>query len=82
MPPLRIYLETGTRWVFAGALEWPGWCRRDKSEETALDTQLEWASRYSKAVGVPVPTGSVEVVGRIGTRSGRNWRPGRSRTVG
>ena len=70
MKPLRIYLETGKRWVFAGALDWPGWCRRDKSEEAALDTQLEYASRYFKAVGVAVPSGSVEVVGRVETRSG------------
>jgi hypothetical protein len=70
MKPLRIYLETGKRWVFAGAVDWPGWCRRGKSEEAALDTLLEYASRYSKAVRVAVPTGSVEVLGRVATRSG------------
>jgi hypothetical protein len=70
MRPLRIYFETGKRWLFVGALDWPGWCRRDRSEEAALDTLLEYASRYSKAVGVAVPTGSVEVVGRVETRSG------------
>jgi hypothetical protein len=70
MKALRIYFETGKRWVFAGAVDWPGWCRRDRSEEAALDTLLEYASRYSKAVGVAVPTGSVDVVGRVATRSG------------
>jgi hypothetical protein len=70
MKPLRIYLETGKRWVFAGALDWPGWCRRNKTEQAALDTLLEYASRYSKAVGVDVPTASFEVVGRVETRSG------------
>lgn len=70
MKPLRVYFETGKRWVFAGALDWPGWCRRDKSEEAALDTLLEYAGRYGKAVGVAVPTGSIEVVGRVATRSG------------
>lgn len=70
MKPLRVYLETGRRWVFAGALEWPGWCRRDKGEEAAVATLLEYAGRYSKAVGVAVPTGPVEVVGRVATRSG------------
>lgn len=70
MKPLRVYLETGKRWVFAGALDWPGLCRRDKGEEAAVDTLLEYAGRYSRAVGVAVPTGSVEVVGRVATRSG------------
>jgi hypothetical protein len=70
MKPLRIYLETGKRWVFAAALDWPGWCRRNKTDQAALDTLLEYASRYAKAVGVDVPTGSVEVVGRVETRGG------------
>jgi hypothetical protein len=70
MKPLRIYLETGKRWVFAGALDRPGWCRRSKTEQAALDTLLEYASCYSKAVGVEVPAGPVEVVGRVETRSG------------
>jgi hypothetical protein len=70
MKPLRVYLETGKHWVFAAALDWPGWCRRDKSEEAALNTLLEYASRYSNAVGVAVPPASVEVVGRVPTRSG------------
>ena len=70
MKPLRVYLETGKRWTFAGALDWPGWCRRDRSEEAAINTLLEYAGRYSSAVGVAVPTGSVEIVGRVATRSG------------
>lgn len=70
MKPLRVYLETGKRWVFACAVDWPGWCRRGKGEEAALGTLLGYASRYAKAVGVGVPTGPVEVVGRVATRSG------------
>ncbi len=71
MKPLRIHLETGKRWVFAGAVDWPGWWRRrGKGEEAALGTLMEYASRYSKAVGVAVPTRPVEVVGRVPTRSG------------
>lgn len=70
MKALRIYLETGKRWVFACALDWPGWSRRDKGEEAAIDILLAYAERYAKAVGVAVPTGSVDVVGRVATRSG------------
>lgn len=70
MKHLRIYLENGTRWVFASALDWPGWSRRGKGDEAAVDVLLEYADRYAKAVGVRVPTGSVDVVGRVATRSG------------
>lgn len=70
MKPLRIYLETGKRWTFAGALDWPGLCRRDKGEEAAIDTLLEYAGRYSVGLRVNVPTGTVEVVGRLATQSG------------
>lgn len=70
MKPLRVYLETGRRWVFAGAVDWPGWCRRDKSEQAAIDTLVEYAGRYFEAVGVAVGTAPVEVVGRVATRSG------------
>ena len=70
MKPLRIYLETGKRWVFACAVDWPGWCWRDKGDEAAIDALLEYADRYAKAVGASAPTGSVDVVGRVATRSG------------
>ena len=70
MKPLRIYLETGERWVFAGALDWPGWLRRGKGETAAVDVLLDYAERYANAVGVAVPTGSVEIVGRVASRSG------------
>jgi hypothetical protein len=52
MKRLRVYLETGKRRVFTGAVDWPRWCRRGRSEEAALDTLLEYANRYSTAVGV------------------------------
>lgn len=33
--------------MFAGALEWPGWCRSGKSEEQALDALATYAARYA-----------------------------------
>ncbi|MGI8492660.1 MAG: hypothetical protein ACR2KC_04945 [Acidimicrobiales bacterium] len=62
---VRIGLEAGRNWVFASALDWPGWCRRGKGEEAAIDTLLEYARRYAEALAVTVPTtGRVEVIGR------------------
>ena len=49
-PALSVCFETGERWVFAGAVDWPGWCRRDRSDKAALDTLLAYASRYSHAL--------------------------------
>ena len=32
-----VFLETGPTWTWASALEWPGWCRRGKGEEAAVE---------------------------------------------
>src|SRR5687768_12724548 len=45
--PTKVYLETGTRRVFASALDWPGWCRSGKDEEAALEALAEYAARYA-----------------------------------
>jgi hypothetical protein len=42
-----VVLEVGAKRVFASALEWPGWCRSGKTEETALDALAEYAPRYA-----------------------------------
>ena len=65
--PLRVYLETAKKWTFAAALDWPGWARRDKGEEAALDALLSYAERYA---GVADAVGGLEVgepvvVGRV-----------------
>jgi hypothetical protein len=48
---IDVYLEVGTKRVFAGAIEWPGWCRSGKTVEDALEALLEYAPRYAKAIG-------------------------------
>jgi len=50
-PEVRVVLERGRTWTFAGAVDWPGWCRRGKGEEGALDALLEYAPRYRAVVG-------------------------------
>lgn len=45
-----VYLEVGTKRVFAAALDWPGWCRSGPDEDQALRTLLDYAPRYAKAV--------------------------------
>jgi hypothetical protein len=47
---IRVALEIGQKWVFATALDWPGWCRRGKGEQGAIDTLLDYAPRYAAVI--------------------------------
>lgn len=61
----RVYLETGKTWTFASALDWPGWSRRGKGEDDAIEALLDYRSRYAASVGKRVPAGELEVIGRV-----------------
>lgn len=63
-----IYLELGAKRVFACSLEWPGWCRVDKTEESAIDRFLDYADRYrvvAERAGVAFDLGDPVVVERV-----------------
>jgi hypothetical protein len=69
---LATYLEIGSKRVFAGALDWPGWCRSGRDERAALETLVAYGPRYRAAIGAPArgfraPTdaSSLEVVERV-----------------
>ena len=47
---IPVYLEAGKKRVFAGAIEWPGWCRSGKSDEAALEGLAAYAPRYATAL--------------------------------
>ncbi|WP_432977970.1 hypothetical protein [Dactylosporangium sp. CA-233914] len=42
-----IYIETGTKKVFAGSLDWPGWGRFGKSEQDAVEALAAYGARYA-----------------------------------
>ena len=42
-----VAIETGSKRVFAFALDWPGWCRSAKGEEAALAALASYAPRYA-----------------------------------
>src|SRR3990172_8504342 len=44
---IKVYLEQGSKRVFAGALDWPGWCRSGRDEGTALQALLDYGPRYA-----------------------------------
>ena len=45
---IPVYLEVGTKRVFASALDWPGWTRSGKDETLALEALAVYAPRYTK----------------------------------
>ncbi len=58
-----IYLEQGTRRVFACSLAWPGWCRVGRNEDAAIDALAAYAGRYAvvaEEAGVQFPPGNAE----------------------
>ena len=66
---VAVVIETGSRRVFASALDWPGWSRAGKSEEAALEALLDYADRYrpvAERAGLRLPKRlDLEVVERV-----------------
>jgi len=66
-----VYLESGSRRVFACAIDWPGWSRSGKDERSALEALAAAAPRYAAVakaarVAFPIRAGeSLEVVERL-----------------
>jgi hypothetical protein len=44
---IEVYIESGSKRVFACAVDWPGWCRSAKDEKDALTTLAAYAPRYA-----------------------------------
>jgi hypothetical protein len=65
MANIPIYLERGSTSVFAVALDWPGWCRRAKSENEAIETLDAYRRRYAQICGRAPVRGSFEVVATL-----------------
>ncbi len=69
--PVPIYLEVAKKRTFAGAVEWPGWCRSGRDETSAIEALLANGPRYARVLrgtrlGFTVPSASdLEVVERL-----------------
>ena len=44
--PTPVYLEVGSKKVFACSVDWAGWCRAAKTEDAALEALAAYESRY------------------------------------
>ena len=67
-----VYLEVGTKRVFAGALVWPGWCRSGKDKDGALEALVDYGARYAKVLrsrrvgfAAPKDASALKVVERL-----------------
>ena len=66
---IDVYLEIGQKRTFAGAIDWPGWCRSGRDEESALQALFDYGARYARVLGAaqlgfkaPTDTSSAFVV--------------------
>ncbi|MEV0453577.1 hypothetical protein [Catellatospora methionotrophica] len=63
-----VYLELGTKRIFACALEWPGWCRSGRDAQRALAALTAYAERYAvvaERAKITFEPGDVRVVERV-----------------
>jgi DinB family protein len=44
---MSVYLEITEKRVFAGAIEWPGFCRSGRTEDAALEALATYGARYA-----------------------------------
>lgn len=65
MPTTRVYFEEGKSSVFAAAIDWPGWCRRAKSKDAALEALRDYQDRYAQILSMPFRPGNFDVVGTV-----------------
>lgn len=59
----RVVIETGSKKVFASALDWPGWSRSGKTEQAALASLADYAERY-QAIATIAGAGDVGRIAR------------------
>lgn len=78
--PIEVYLEAGKKRTFAGAIEWPGWCRSGRDEAAALAALVEYGLRYAAvldAAGIafrtPAEVSELQVVERLAGGAGTDF---------
>ena len=64
---IDLFVETGKKKTFVGAVDWPGWCRSGRDEESALQTLIDYGPRYaqvlqSSGIDFQVPTDVSDVL--------------------
>lgn len=69
---IDVVLEIGKKRTFASAIDWPGWARGGRDEESALQALCDYGPRYARALRsarldfkAPVDTSTFNVVERL-----------------
>jgi hypothetical protein len=71
MGRVAVYLEVTEKRAFAGAMDWPGWCRSGRTEEEALEALVAYADRYGPIVASvggfapPATVADLDIVERL-----------------
>ena len=52
---IDVYLEVGKKRTIAGAIDWPGWCRVGRDEDTALQALFDYGPRYARLLDATTP---------------------------
>jgi hypothetical protein len=47
---IEVYLEIGEKRTFAATLDWPGWCRSGRDEDSALQALCDYGPRYARVL--------------------------------
>ncbi len=75
--PTPVYLDAGTKRVFACALDWPGWCRAGIGEDQALSALAAYLPRYAavaRLAGLVLPADAgdeFDIAERLPSQGGR-----------
>lgn len=77
---IAVFLEVGAKRVFAGALDWPGWCRSGRDEREALQALLDYAPRYARVMAglepafrLPASLEDLRIVERLEGNTGTDF---------
>ena len=69
---IDVYLEIGKKRTFAGAIDWPGWCRSGRDEGSALQALFDYGPRYARVLRTarlgfraPAQTSAFAVIERL-----------------
>jgi hypothetical protein len=50
MNSMKVFVETGKKRIFAGAVDWPGWCRSGRDENAAIQALIDYGPRYAQVL--------------------------------
>jgi hypothetical protein len=68
VPVVHVAVEVGQKKWFASALDWPGWARSARDEDTAIEMLRAYVERYrvvADLAGIDFRPGRVDVVERL-----------------